>query len=98
MSAAQFKESMSGVYLLYELATPATETADPYAEIQIVSPYGTEEYVDERAVAIPVGHETEYPTDLVAKIEEIPDPPTADGTYTLKASVSGGSVTYSWEA
>lgn len=96
--AATFKAALNGVYLLYEVKAPTTEEADPYAEIQIVSPYGTEEYVDERAVAIPVGHDTEYPTDLVAKIEEIPDPPTADGTYTLKASVSSGSVTYSWEA
>ena len=94
--AAAFKTAMSGKYLVYEKATPTEETADPFAEIQIVSEYGTEEYVDERAVAIPVGHETEYPTNLVAKIEEIPDPPTADGTYTLKAVVSGGVTTYSW--
>lgn len=26
----------------------------------------------------------------------IPEPPTTDGTYVLKATVSGGVVTYSW--
>ena len=28
--------------------------------------------------------------------EEIPDPPTADGTYTLQVTVSNGQLTYSW--
>lgn len=26
----------------------------------------------------------------------IPDPPTEDGTYTLKTTVSDGEVTYEW--
>ena len=28
----------------------------------------------------------------------IPKAPTTDGTYTLKATVSGGTPTYTWEA
>ena len=58
--SATFKAAMSGVYLVYELATPTTETADPYTSTQVIDPDGTEEYVDSRTVAIPVGHESNY--------------------------------------
>ena len=78
--AATFKTAMSGVYLVYELATPTTESAEPYQNPQIVDPYGTEEYVDAaesastptRDVAIPVGHDTFYPQNLRKKIENLP--------------------------
>lgn len=56
--AAAFKAAMSGVYLVYELADPTTESADPFTDPQD-SGY-TEQYIDERAVPIPVGHETTY--------------------------------------
>lgn len=75
---AAFKTAMSGVYLVYELATPTTETADPYTNPQIVDDFGTEEYVDAgveagaRDVAIPVGHETFYHEPLRKKIENLP--------------------------
>lgn len=55
-----FKTAMNGVYLVYELATPTTETAASFAGIQVVDGDGTEEYVDSRAVPIPVGHNTTY--------------------------------------
>lgn len=77
-SAATFKAAMSGVYLVYELATPTTETAEPYQQIQVVDPLGTEEFVDAsvlagtRDVAVPVGHNSLYMTDLRKKIENIP--------------------------
>lgn len=76
--AATFKTAMSGVQLVYELATPTTETATPYQNPQIVSPYGTEEYVDAayeagtRDVAVPVGHTTFYHQNLRKKIEDLP--------------------------
>ena len=69
---ASFKTAMSGVYLVYELATPTTETADPFTNPQICSPYGTEEYLDTRDVAVPVGHDTFYHEDLKGKIEGLP--------------------------
>lgn len=47
-----------GTNTVYKLATPTTETAEPYQEVQICSPYGTEEYVTTSIV--PVGHETWY--------------------------------------
>ena len=65
--AATFKAAMSGVMLVYELATPTTETADAFAEYQTVDKYGTEEYVSTSIV--PVGHVTKYYEDLRKKIE-----------------------------
>lgn len=116
--AATFKSAMSGVYLVYELATPTTETLDPYSEEQYCSPYGTEEWVGSD---IPVGHVTEYASNDNDKLKTlmgsfggdglylvrqengvtalvpIPDPSSkADGTYSLKATVSSGVVTYNW--
>ena len=91
-----------GTTTVYKLTTPTTETADPYTNPQVCSPYGTEEYVDAgvvagtRDVAIPVGHNTEYLKNIVGAIEGIPLPPSANGTYTLKVTVASGVPTYSW--
>ena len=68
--AATFKTAMSGVYLVYVLATSTAETAEPFASPQIVDQYGTEEYVTTGIV--PVGHETFYPENLRQKIEGLP--------------------------
>ena len=69
-SASAFKTAMSGVYLVYELATATTETAEPFQNPQIVDDFGTEEYVSTNLV--PVGHTTKYPENLRAKIEGLP--------------------------
>lgn len=69
-TAAAFKTAMSGVYLVYELATPTTETAEPYTNPQIVDRYGTEEYVTTGIV--PIGHNSKYSEDLKGKLEELP--------------------------
>ena len=108
-------------YLVYELATPTEETAEPYTNPQIVNDWGTEEYVSSSIV--PVGHETKYGANLRDKLQHLPDlasadgyyviqqtasqmslvhfripqAPTTDGTYVLKATVSGGTPTYTWE-
>ena len=121
--AATFKTAMSGVMLVYELATPTTETAQPYASPQIVDDFGIEEYVSTADVRIPVGHNTKYMANLRDKLVHLPNfadsdgayliqqtghtmelvkfripkAPTTDGTYTLKATVSGGTPTYTWE-
>lgn len=92
--ATTFKNAMDGIYLVYELATPTTEQAEPYTALQICDPAGTEEFV---GASMPVGHETKYYADLKGKIEDIPDAPSADGTYTLKVTVSNGVAIYSWE-
>lgn len=85
-SAAAFKTAMSGVYLVYELATPTEETADPYTNPQICSNWGTEEYVvtEQSGVAMPVGHDTFYQADLKAKLEMLPDSPDGDGDYIVR--------------
>ena len=129
-SVDAFETAMDGVYLVYELATPTTESADSYPSIQIVDNWGTEQYVDYavsqnlRDVEIPVGSETDYPISLKDKLETladvpdgdglyllkqesgentyvqyvspIPSVPSEDGTYVLKATVSGGVATVSW--
>lgn len=89
---ATFKTAMSGVHLIYELATPTTEQADPYSEYQIVYADGTEEYVDERTVPIPVGHDTLYQQAV-----DVPQLPTADGSYRLALSKTGNTAIASWE-
>jgi hypothetical protein len=71
--AASFKSAMSGVYLVYELATPTTETADAYDKQQVFDVTGTEEYVDTRTVPIPVGHDTFFPTSLTSRIDALED-------------------------
>ena len=61
---------LSGIYLVYELATATSETAEPFASPQIVDEYGTEEYVTTGIV--PVGQKTFYPENLRQKIEGLP--------------------------
>lgn len=92
--AATFKTAMSGVYLVYEKATPTTSSASPFTSPQICDKDGTEEYVSTGLV--PVGHETEYVENLADKLTDIPDLPTTAGTYRLKVTVSGGVPSYSW--
>ena len=65
-----FQEAMSGVMLVYELATPTTETAQPYTALQTVDASGTEEYVSTSIV--PVGHYTKYYDDLRKKLDGLP--------------------------
>lgn len=59
-TAGDFKASVSGVYLIYELATPTTETAQPFASPQTVYRNGTEKYLDTRDVPMPVGGNRKY--------------------------------------
>lgn len=76
--------------IVYELATPITESAVPYQETQIVDNWGTEEYFDpayeqgDRDFEMPVGHISEYPISLRDKIEVAPDSPAQDGLYLMK--------------
>lgn len=79
---ADLKDSLSGVYLAYELATPTEETALAYEQFEIVDPSGTEEFVSDSIV--PVGHETRYMADLKSRLENLPDIATNDGTYAIK--------------
>lgn len=91
---SEFKTAMSGVMLVYELATPTTEAAEPYEHAQICDPNGTEQYVTDSIV--PVGHSTEYPENLATKIASLPALPTTAGEYKLKVTVVSGKASYEW--
>lgn len=84
MTAAEFKAAMSGVYMVYEKATPTTETAEAYTNPQIVDDFGTEEYVTTSIV--PVGHYTEYQANLRDKLQHLPDLADEDGYYLIQQS------------
>ena len=71
-------------YLLYELATTTAETVNGFTNPQFVDDFGTEQYIDERPVAVPVGHYTEYDQNLRAKLEMSPDSPANDGAYLMQ--------------
>ena len=88
---------MSGVYLVYELATPTTSYAEPFESPQVVDASGTEEFVT--TTNVPVGNNTKYPPDDLGKLDmlaNIPSPPNNNGTYTLEVTVLNGNTTYIW--
>ena len=82
-------------YMVYELTTPTTETADHYQELQVCSRYGTEEYIDRlataetspRDVAIPCGHQTFYPVNVFDYIDELTKP---DADFIADANIASG--------
>jgi hypothetical protein len=51
-------------------ANASTEQADPYQHLQQCDPNGTEEYVSTGIV--PIGHNSFYPENLRAKVEQLP--------------------------
>ena len=95
-NAATFKTAMSGVYLVYELATPTTESADPYEKMQIVSKDGTEQFVDagERDFEMPVQHETVYPIPTFAEetFDAFPMSVEESGTTQYPMEVTSQSI------
>lgn len=50
----------NNIEIVCELATPTTESADPFTDPQEIDAQGSEEFIDARAVSIPVGHESYY--------------------------------------
>ena len=86
--AESFKEAMSGVYLVYELEEPTTETAQPYQVSQNIDPYGTEEYITNSIV--PVGHETEYVNGNVISVQV---PIDEDDLYGGELDLTNGILT-----
>lgn len=74
------------ITVVYELATPTTESAEPYTNPQIVDDWGTGEYViaEQSGVKMPVGHETKYTANLKAKLEMAPNSPSGNGDYIVR--------------
>ena len=62
-----------------------------FPNISLIDEYGTEEFVDERAVPIPVGNDTDF-TQAIS----IASLPTADGTYNATLTMSNGIATMSF--
>lgn len=95
--ATALKTALNGVMLLYPI-TPTTESVDPYQQIQVVDTHGTESMVDERDVAVPMGHETHYYEDIAKKVSEmLPSPPTVAGNYVLELAVDAqGRAVSQW--
>lgn len=75
-----FKTAMNGVYLVYELATPTMESAEPYQNPQRADASGTEEFIDfgvsagTRDVSIPCGHNSTYKSsEVIQPLEDYVD-------------------------
>ena len=90
---AQVKSAMSGVTFVYEKQNNLAETADAFEEIQKVTPiYGTEEFVDNRAVSIPVGNNTQYLTrDIYGGYIDL-----ISGVLTVDRAIKTYDGTESW--
>ena len=68
-----FKNSLNGVYLFYELATPTTEQGTPFAENIEINDYGTMSWLDtnDAYVGIPQGCKIFYPADTALFIDSL---------------------------
>ena len=62
-----------------------------FPNISLIDEYGTEEFVDDREVPIPVGNDTDF-TQAIS----IASLPTADGTYNATLTMSNGIATMSF--
>lgn len=95
-SATDFAQHMAGRILVYELATPTTESADAYTQSQRVG--ATEEFVDGRTVEIPVGNNTLYydgtPEIVVKNKGNTTSRPTLTiyGEGTITVSLNGDEI------
>ena len=95
--ATTFKTSLSGLYGIYELATPTTEQSTPFADPMSMVGATTEEYIDTRDIPCPVGAERQYMGESDDVIP-IPSSPMSDGERYLKSIVSGGKEQYVWDS
>jgi len=97
LTAEQFKTAMSGIYAVYELATPTTEQSTPFADPMSLVGATTEEYIDTRDIPCPVGAERQY-MGQSEDVVEIPSSPQSDGKRILISEVSGGKEQVYWDS
>lgn len=92
-----------GTNTVYKLTTSTTETADAFQSPQIVNNWGTEEFVDERTVPVPVGHDSLYADEysiightgvsvIHGASSDDPNPTTYTVLFTSQGIVYGGTV------
>ena len=111
--ADAFKTAMSGIYLDFPLATPTTEQGTAFAENIPCDDFGSLSWTQTKGVPqgneifYPVDYKASIDTlykrvngdmSKIVTEDEYPEAPSADGTYVLKATVSGGTKTYAWVA
>ena len=98
-NAESFKTAMSGVMLVYELATPTTEASTAYTNPQKAGE--AEAFVDARSEKVPVGHSTRYSAEYdingfegvtVHVSETQTGGTTYPVTFTTQGTVYGGTV------
>lgn len=80
-------------------ATKWTATSDTYSQNPTLFTIGNGARSNNRSNAFEVREDgTGYLKNdkRIITTEEVPDPPTTDGTYTLQVTVSNGQLTYSW--
>ena len=68
------------------------DICNDFVSPQWVSNWGTEEFIDERDVPIPVGHNSRYPKNDNYKLANIPAPPSRAGDYIVYTDEYGESV------
>lgn len=93
LTASQVATLFTNVIIQYPLAAPTTSSASSFQETQEIDNWGVERYIDNRAVTLPVGHETDYPIDILSKVEVAPDAPKTDGTYVMTRNNGENSYT-----
>lgn len=92
----QMQTANTGLYLIYELATPTTEQSTPFADPMSLVGATTEEYIDTRDIPCPVGAERQY-MGQSEDVVEIPSSPQSDGKRVLISEVSGGKEQVYWD-
>ena len=112
-TSAQIATALSGVYLYYELATPTTEQGTAFAENIPCDDFGSMYWTQTKGIPqgneifYPVDYKASIDTlynrvggdmSKIVTEDEYPEAPSSDGTYVLKATVSGGTKTYAWVA
>lgn len=60
MTEADFYSKYGNLNVVYELDTPTEDSVSAYANPQLCIKEGTEEFIDERTIPIPCGHDTDY--------------------------------------
>lgn len=88
------KSALSGHYLVIELATPTTESAEPYQNPQRADASGTEEFIDfgvsagTRDVSIPCGHNSTYKSsEVIQPLEDYVDSSVKSGLQYYESMI-----------
>ena len=112
-TSAEVKSALNGEMFYYAFSTPTTEQGTAFAENIPCDDFGSMYWTQTKGIPqgneifYPVDYKASIDT-LYKKVngdmskivteDEYPEAPSSDGTYVLKATVSGGTKTYAWVA